>query len=528
VVENMDVVGGRSLYDAFAEIARYEPNREWLVFERGDGARFQWTYGAFLEQVHRAVNLLSEVGIGKGDVFNLHLTNHPAFVQLTLAAYFLGATAMPTNPACTRDELAYLIEHSESRVIFSIPGCLDLVNEVAELRAISHVIVCDDGSGVPDGSLDYQVLLDRQEVVPKAPRAVSEGLVQLLYTSGTTARPKGVMLTNYCLLYGAEVFRAATGLRADDCHLIALPLYHAAAQCHALWPSIVAGCRVALMSRFSASRFFEQAVTCDATMAALFGAPLRMLLNQPERSADSEHMIRNITFAQSLTETQCETWHERFRAPLQQLWGMTETCSLPVMSPLAGERRLKAMGKPVLGYELKIVDEGGAEVEAEVPGELIVKGIPGKTLMQGYLKNEAATSETLRMYPDGCWLHSGDTVCSDAEGFLYFLDRGKDLIKKAGENISSIEIESAIMDCEHVLDVCVVGLPDEVRDEAVVAVVVCANGAAISGEDVVRFCEGRLAPFKVPDRVVFREALPRTSMGKIQKQVVRQWLSDEF
>jgi crotonobetaine/carnitine-CoA ligase len=280
------------------------------------------------------------------------------------------------------------------------------------------------------------------------------------------------------------------------------------------------------MSRFSVSRFFEQAVTYEGTMAALFGAPLRMLLNQPERDTDTRHEIRNITFAQSLTESQYEEWHRRFGAPLQQLWGMTETCSLPIMSPLSGERRLKAMGKPVLGYEVKVVDGLGEETGVGDPGEVIVKGVPGKTLMLGYLKNEEATSETLREYPDGVWLHSGDTVSTDDDGYYYFLDRGKDLIKRAGENISSIEVESVIMDCEGVLDVCVVGVPDAVRDESVVAVVVSANGTTVSAESVVTFCEEKLAPFKVPDRVVFRDVLPRTSVGKVQKQVIRKWLSE--
>ena len=522
----MDVVGGRSLYSVFAELAEQRPDREWLVFERADGEVTRWTYGEFLHSVHRAVNLLTGLGINKGDAFDLHLSNHLASVQLILAASYLGAVAMPTNPISTVDELMYLVGHSESRAVFTDPGCLDVVDQVAEALSVSRVLVCDDGSGVPEGYRGYDLELGEQVATPNASRVATDGLVQLLYTSGTTSRPKGVMLTNSCLIYGAEVFRAATGLRNDDCHLIALPLYHAAAQCHALWPSLVSGCQVALMSRFSASRFFEQAVTYEGTMAALFGAPLRMLLNQPERDTDTRHGIRNVTFAQSLTESQYEEWHRRFGAPLQQLWGMTETCSLPIMSPLSGERRLKAMGKPVLGYEVKVVDGLGEETGVGDPGEVIVKGVPGKTLMLGYLKNEEATSETLREYPDGVWLHSGDTVSTDDDGYFYFLDRGKDLIKRAGENISSIEVESVIMDCEGVLDVCVVGVPDAVRDESLVAVVVSANGTTVSAESVVTFCEEKLAPFKVPDRVVFRDVLPRTSVGKVQKQVIREWLSE--
>jgi crotonobetaine/carnitine-CoA ligase len=256
-------------------------------------------------------------------------------------------------------------------------------------------------------------------------------------------------------------------------------------------------------------------------MAAMFGALLRMLLNQPERKTDAAHGMRNITFAQNLTPVQYESWHRRFRSPLQQLWGMTETCGLPVMSPLTGGRNLAAMGKPVPGYEVKVVDETGEEAGAGTPGEVIVKGIPGRTIMLGYLKNPRATAETLRSHPDGTWLYSGDTVRADEEGFLYFLDRGKDLIRRAGENISSIEVEGVIQECEGVTDVCVVGLPDEIRDERVVAAVVSKPEAVLSGEAIRSYCAKRLAAFKVPDRIEFVDALPRTSVGKIQKQVVR-------
>jgi crotonobetaine/carnitine-CoA ligase len=203
---------------------------------------------------------------------------------------------------------------------------------------------------------------------------------------------------------------------------------------------------------------------------------------------------------------------------------MTETVGLPVMSPLTGERNLLAMGRPVVGYECRVVDGKGREAPAGEPGELTVRGIPGRTLMLGYLKNPEATAATLRKRRDGTWLFSGDTVYADPEGFLYFLDRGRDLIKRAGENISTVEVEGALWDCPGVLDVCVVGVPDEMRDEAVVAVVVPKPGAALDAQAVQAHCAGRLAPFKVPQRVEFVDSLPRTSVGKIQKQVVRGWL----
>lgn len=520
----IDEAGDRTLYGDFTGFAGKQPDREWMVYERGDGQVFRWTYAAFQESVHQAANLLYELGVRPGDVFNLHLSNHPAHAQLILAASYLGAVVMPTNPASTTEELAYLVAHSESKAIFTESACLEVANEVAADAGIVSV-VCDTGEGAPAGCRAYEEALSGQNAEPPDGAGGADRVVQLLYTSGTTSRPKGVMLTNANFVYGADVFAAGSGLRREDRHLVALPLFHAGAQCHALWPCLVTGASVAVMPRFSASRFFEQAIEYGCTMAAMFGALLRMLLNQPRRKTDAMHRIRNVTFAQNLTAAQYAAWHRRFGASLQQLWGMTETCGLPVMSPLTGERNLAAMGKPVRGYEVKVVDEQGQEVDACAPGEVIVKGIPGRTVMLGYLKNPGATAETLRSHSDGTWLYSGDTVRTDRDGFLYFMDRGKDLIRRAGENISSIEVESVIQECEGVVDVCVVGLPDEVRDERVVAAVVRGAGVDLCEEGLRTYCAGRLARFKVPDRIVFVDALPRTSVGKIRKQVVRDRLA---
>ncbi|MBI3943341.1 MAG: AMP-binding protein [Chloroflexi bacterium] len=524
----MDISEYRTLYSVFAEHAGRQPDREYLIYERNDQQVHRWSFSQFLQSVHQAANLLQSLGICEGDVVNLHLGNHPAYPQLILAASYLGATAMPTNPASTADELSYLVTHSESKIIFTQTDCLEVARDVAEEEPGRQIVLCQTESRPSAGYPVYEAELARQPLEPPPYMGAPEKVVQLLYTSGTTARPKGVMLTNAHLLYGAETFRGATGLRSEDRHLIALPLFHAAAQCHALWPSLVAGCSMAMMSKFSASRFFEQAITYGGTMAALFGAPLRLLLNQPERPADNTHNLRNVTFAQNLTPAQYVRWHQRFRVPLQQLWGMTETGGLPVMSPLTGERNLIAMGRPIVGYEVKVVDEEDREVGPRELGHLLVKGTPGRSIMLGYLKNPGATAKTIRHGADGTWLYSGDTVYYDEKGFVYFVDRGRDLIKRAGENISSTEVEGILMDLPEILDVCVVGMPDALRDEAVVAVVVTKPGSHLTLETIQAHCARHLAAFKVPERVEFVNSLPRTSVGKIQKQIVRDQLNGKI
>ena len=519
----MDIVGKRTLYSIFRSRVSQQPDRNWLTYEAEDGTVQSWTYAEFLNTVHQAVNLLQSLAIGQGSVVNLHLTNHPAFPQIILAASYLGAIVLPTNPASSEEEHRYFLEHSEAKLVLTRATHLDNVEPVARSKAC-RILLIEDVYRSDSPHPCYETESKRQSCQVSGGDGTTDTVVQLLYTSGTTSLPKGVMLTNANFIYGSEVFRAATGLRSEDRHLIALPLYHSAAQCHALWPSLMAGCSVSILSRFSASLFFQQAAKHQATMAALFGAPLRMLLKQPLRETDRLHRLRNVTYAQNLTSAQYDEWHLRFGAPLQQLWGMTECCALPIMSPLSAERRLMAMGRPVLGYEVKVVDESGTEVPPHTPGELIVRGIPGHSLMKGYLKNEAASHQALRPMADGTWLFSGDTVLYDDDGFLSFLDRSSDLIKRAGLNISTAEVESVIGALDGVAEVCVVGLPDLVRDELVAAAIITRTGATLTTDQIRAYCTANLAAYKVPERIEFVDSLPRTSVGKLRKNIVREQL----
>jgi crotonobetaine/carnitine-CoA ligase len=307
----------------------------------------------------------------------------------------------------------------------------------------------------------------------------------------------------------ARAMRAAP----TDRHLIVLPLFHAGAQLHAFLPMLLVGGSVALLERFSAGRFVDQAIRHQATLAALFAAPIRMLLAQPPRPEEGLTRLRAVSYAQNVTPQQFEAWHARFRTPLLQIWGMTETMSLPLIQPLDLPPKPLSMGMPVLGYEVAIVDEAGREVPPGTVGELIVKGTPGVSLMKGYFKNPEATARTLR---EG-WLWSGDQAWRDAEGYFYFVDRAKDMLKRAGENVSASEVEDTLRQHPAVFDAAVVGVPDPVRDQAIQAYIMLKDGAAVTAEELISGCRGRLSPVKVTETVEFRESFTRTTVGKIQK-----------
>jgi crotonobetaine/carnitine-CoA ligase len=230
-----------------------------------------------------------------------------------------------------------------------------------------------------------------------------------------------------------------------------------------------------------------------------------------------------ITFAQNLTVDEITAWETKFRIPLIQVWGMTETASLPLMTPLHGPRNVMCMGLPVAGYEVRIVDAQGAEVGVGESGEVVVRVEPGWSATPGYYKNPAATADLIH---DG-WLWSGDRAMHDDKGEFHFLGRFKEMIKRSGENISPLEIEGVLKAHPEVHDAAVVGVPDPVRDERVIAFVILRSQKS-DPEELREWCRERLSAFKVPEEFHVKAEFPRTSVGKVQRHHLRDaYLRDQ-
>ena len=502
----MNIVGSRTLGSVLADKAARAPDRVFLIAEDADGSVRRWTWRELDIDVNRAAHLLLARGVKPGDRINLHLGNGPEFLVVWLGAARVGAVIVPTNPVSTADEMAYVLAHSEARLSLTEPRYRAAVDAVRDR--------CPDLAGVVDAR-PLDALLAGHPVTPPDARVASSDEVSMQYTSGTTSKPKGVLLTHANYLYGGEVMAKAMRAGPDDRHLVVLPLFHAGAQLHAFLPMLLVGGSVAVMDRFSASGFVGQAIRHEATLAALFAAPIRMLLAQPAAVQDGHTRLRAVSYAQNITPEQWDAWHARFGARLMQIWGMTETMSLPLVHPLDLPAKPLSMGMPVLGYDVRIVDERGDEVPPGTVGELVVRGEPGVTLMKGYFKNEAATAETLR----AGWLYTGDQAWMDAEGWFFFVDRKKDMIKRAGENVSASEVEETLKRHPAVFDAAVVGVPDPVRDQSIKAFVILHDTVSVSASELVAWCRQHLSAFKAPEVVEFRDAFPRTSVGKIQKHL---------
>jgi carnitine-CoA ligase len=512
------VVGNRTLRQLLEYRVATMPDKTFLIFDDLEGSVTQLSYARFDAQVNRTAHLLRKLGLNKGEKINIHLPNCLEFLYLWFGAAKIGVVVMPTNILSVPAELEYLVGHSGSRFIFTQANYLVASIEVQQHSSnVEKVIICGSGTVSP-GALDFAALLAEQPTdLPPAQVSPLDD-VSILYTSGTTSRPKGVQVTNANFIYAGETVAKAIRLTPDDRHCVVLPLFHANAQYYSTMSTLVTGASMVFMARFSASSYFDTCIAHNCTVASLFAAPIRMILAQERRPEYRSNRLRVALTAQNITAAQLDEWADRFGAPLLQLYGMTETMGPPLMNPIDYERRNLSIGLPALGYEVKLVDDEGEPVEQGQIGQILVHGQPGWSIMKGYFKDPEATTQTIRED----WIWTGDNAYQDSNGYFYFVDRAKDMIKRAGENVAASEVEAVILQHPKVFDCAVIGVPDPLRDEAIKAFVVLHANEEATVEEIIDWCRGRLAKFRVPEFVEFRTELPRTSVGKIQKHLLRR------
>ncbi|MDQ0269150.1 AMP-binding protein [Cytobacillus purgationiresistens] len=514
----MDIIGDRTLRDLLTEKVSLHNEKLFLLFEDKEEKRSELTYEAFQNRTNQLSQALLSFGIKKGQHVTLHLPNSLDFMVSWFALANIGAVMVPTNILSPKDEMAYILTHSESMLLITEAEYLNKFTAIrSQLPLLEDIWLARyEGEEYAEQSLAF--LMEKESGELPEISLKSDDVAAMLYTSGTTSKPKGVQITHANYLFTGEVMSKSIRLTPADRQLIVLPLFHGNAQYYSAMSALTVGASIAITERFSASRYFKQAKRLSATVGSLFAAPIRMILAQHYDAADRDNLLRVIWFAQSLTDEQLDHFEQQYEVPLLQLYGMTETVGVPLMNPLDGIRINKSIGKPTIGYEVKVIDADGNEQPAGVPGQIIVKGMPGRTLMKAYFKNNEATAATIK----GGWLYTGDNARVDEAGYFYFVDRIKDMIKRSGENVAASEVESVLAAHKLVYESAVIGVPDDIRDEAIKAYVILHDGAKITENELLVYCKERLASFKVPDSIEILEAFPRTSVGKIQKHLLRQ------
>jgi acyl-CoA synthetase (AMP-forming)/AMP-acid ligase II len=487
----------------------------------------RYTYAEALAQVDALAAVYRGAGYGVGHRVGLLLENRPEFFWHWLALNAVGASVVPINPQSRAGELEYLVEHSELVLAVVLAG------RGADLRAAVRAtnrevaVIAVDAFPASAAALAPPPFAARD----RGPDRSSEAA--LLYTSGTTGRPKGCVLTNEYFLYAAEWYTTVGGLcevRPGQERLITpLPMYHMnALACSSMAMLASGGCIVPL-DRFHPNTWWHSVRDAEATIVHYLGVMPAMLMAQPPRPDDRmEHM--RFGFGAGVSAAHHAAFESRFGFPLLEAWAMTETGNGAVM---IANREPRKIGTACFGradprvVDYRIVDEQGRDVLPGEPGELWVRHAghdPRHGFFREYLKDPEATAAAW----EGGWFHTGDVVRIDADGDFHFVDRRKNVIRRSGENIAAVEVEAALLAHPAVRSVGVAAVPDEVRGDEVMACVVPreppADDAAARAlaADIVTHCLGRLAYYKAPGYVAFCDALPLTATEKIQRAGLKE------
>ena len=507
-----------TVFAAFIATADRSPDNAFLCAPPAPGRAYhpagvEFSYGQVREAVLRLREHYTAAGYGHGHRVALLLENRPEFFFHYLALNALGCGVVPINPDYRHDEMLYQMDHSEADLAVVIPRRIADLEAVARDRAKPLPVVDADGAFAD---------LPRPGPAPRGGAPDLDTECSLLYTSGTTGRPKGCILTNFYYLNSGAWYRDLGGRLAiaygRERILNPLPLFHMNAQCvTATCVILTANCLI-LPERFSPTRWWPDVVATGASAIHYLGVVPPLLLNQPPAPEERQHRIK-FGLGAGIDPELHERFEKRFGFPLVEVWGMTETGRILADNIEPRQIATRAFGRPRGDFEAKVVDAEDRAVPRGTEGELVVRGTgpdPRHGFFAGYLKNAKATEEAWH----GGWFHTGDVVRQAEDGILYFVDRKKNIIRRSGENIAAAEVEAVLQAHESVAQVAVLAVPDEIREEEVMACVVPMPGVKADralADALMVWCLAKLAYFKAPGWMLFLDALPTTGTQKVQK-----------
>ncbi len=492
------------------------PQKAAVIFE-GDSL----TWSELDERVSRLANALIDLGAKRGDHVAILSKNCVEYLETYFGCARSATICTAINYRLTPRELQYVIENSEAKIVIVSDEFLGTLEEIrADLTFAEHFVVIGK---TPEGMKSYDDLLAAAS--PEAPdiEQHEDDVVLQMYTSGTTGLPKGAMLTHRNLMTNSVGCSLGMQFQPDDCILMVAPLYHMAAGMTSL-STILQGGPILLHRDFNPVAILDDMEGGVVTVVLLIPVMINFLLQMPDIEERDFSNIRGIVYGASPMPVEVlRRAMEIFQCDFIQGYGQTESSA--VLCVLRAEdhllegtpeqlKRLGSAGREVFGTEVRVVDEEGADVEPGQIGEVIGRGA---NVMKGYWKMPEATEQTLR----GGWLHTGDLGTVDEDGYVYILDRVKDMIISGGENIYSREVEEVLYMHPAVADAAVIGVPDGQWGESVHAIIVLRDGREATDDEIIEFTRGRLAGYKRPRSVEFTDTLPRNLSGKVLKKVLR-------
>jgi crotonobetaine/carnitine-CoA ligase len=493
-------------------------DRPYLVWSPFEGEGLTYTYRQFAAAVERCAAGLAARGLRKGDFFLIHLNNCAEFLVAWHACSRLGGVAVTTNTRSSPEELAYYAENCGAVAALTQPALVDLVRASAPKLRFLAVTATDQGAPAAAfpaaGTVRWG---DVDEDPSTLPTETHDPLHfnSVQYTSGTTARPKGVVWTHANVLWGARLTATLLKLTPDDVGLVFFPLFHTNALMYSSLGSLWGGGSVVVTPRYSASRFWNKALAHRCTWACSSPFMLKTLATHP---VPDRHWFR---FWGSGT-TDPPLARDLFRVQGLGWFGMTETISFPTIGHLDLPNRPLGMGCPTPGYEVRVARDDGTDVAFGETGRLLVRGVPGLSLFYEYLNNPEATAAA---FDAEGWMETGDQVTPHADGHLRFEGRGKDMLRVGAENVAAAEIERVIQAVAGVFEVAVVAQPHALLGDVPAAFVIPEGDPRGLDQAILAACRAQLADFKVPRAVIFVAEFPRSTLNKVSKKDLRARLA---
>lgn len=492
--------------------ASLQPQKPAIIFENS-----LFTYQQLNSRVNQVSHLLLEMGIRKGDRVAVLLYNTNVYLEVYFAVAKLGAILVPLNFRLKGEELEFILKDSASESLLLGEEFIEVVGSIKSNIPVREGNYIGIGEAIPSWMINYEKTIETQSAQePKVSGAIGgEDPHMIMYTSGTTGFPKGAILSHRKTFFNVLNANIYYGLTPDDIFLVTRPLFHSGGLLVESSPMLYKGGTVIIKKRFKPVEILETIERYKVTIVEPPATLLKFILEQCDvKKYDLSSVKCWFTGGERVSPSllrECQ----KLGIIVSQLFGQTETSTITWLPIRDASRKLGSVGVPVFHGDIKIVNDEGVEVGPGEVGEIVVSG---PTLMSGYWGRPEATEETIK---DG-WLHTGDLAKVDEEGFFYITDRKKDVIISGGENIYPAEVERVFLENPKISDVAVVGIPDERWGEVGMAFVVLKEGEKITEEEALRFCEERMAKYKVPKSIKFVKELPQTASQKIMRYKLRE------
>ena len=512
---DLDALGGGTVSGLLADRTARNPDKAALVFDDQE-----LSYAHLDEAASAVARGLIAIGAAPGAAVGVFLPNRTE----TLVAFFgiarAGLVEVPLNTAYRGSFLKHALELTDVQILLTDPVLLDLVTALPERPPMLRTIVVL-ADAVPAGLdlatvevLTWQAMLDRGEPTTVFPECAIDAPVGIMLTSGTTGRSKGAIYPNLMPVVAAHEFSVAMQTTADERLYTCLPLFHGAAKLNLSLHAIAAGATVVLGRRFSASGFWNEIRRHAVTQFNALGSVLPMLLAQPPSERDRDHLARKV-FAAPAPGPVLTATEERFGVHVVEGYGLTEIKTV-VFNPI-DKRKIGSMGVPSATTTIEVHNDLGLPVRPGHVGEIVYRPTAPHIMCAGYHRNPEATVETSR----NLWWHTGDLGYADEDGYLYFVDRKKDALRRRGENISSQEVEAILLMHPSVVEAAVIGVASTLGEQEVMAVVQRLPGIDVDLEDLFAHCDRSMPYFMVPRYYRIMDELPTTPTGKVRKTDLR-------